>query len=65
MPIKALGFKTSGVFNVVFVNNTVPTETPTNETNAEIETHPMTAEMKTKKCSKQFKALHNFELFIH
>ena len=36
MSIKALEIKTSRVFNVVFTNNTVPTETPTNEANAEL-----------------------------
>ena len=28
----------------------IPTETQTNEANAEIETHPLTAETKTRKC---------------
>ena len=30
----------------------IPTGTPTNEANAEIETHPMTGEMKIRTCSK-------------
>ena len=30
----------------------IPTRTRTNETNPEIQTHPMTAETKTRKCSK-------------
>ena len=35
-------------------------ETPNNEANAEIETQPLTAETKTRKCSKQFKVPHTF-----
>ena len=30
----------------------IPTQTPTNEANAEIEKHPLTEEIKTRKCSK-------------
>ena len=34
------------------VELTIPTETPTNDANAEIKTHPLAARMKTRKCSK-------------
>ena len=30
----------------------IPTRTPTNKANAEIKTQPLTAEIKTRKCSK-------------
>ena len=65
MSIKALEIKTSRVFNVVFTNNAVPTETPTNEANAELKHILWQQKRKQKKCSKLFKALHNFELSIH
>ena len=42
-------------FNAQIFNSTVelemPTGTPTNEANAEIEKQPLTAETKTRKCS--------------
>ena len=34
----------------------IPTLTPTNKTNAKIETQTLTAETKAKECSKQLKA---------
>ena len=40
----------------------IPTKTGTNETNAEIETQPLTVEMKIK-CSKQFTHFLCFSLF--
>ena len=41
----------------------IPTGTPTNEANTKIKTHPVTAETKTRKCSKYFKTLHIFYVF--
>ena len=38
-------------------------EMPTNEVNAEIETQPLTVETETKKCRKQFRAIHSFLCF--
>ena len=37
----------------------------TNEENAETETEPMNPEIKTRKCSKKYKALHTFFLLFH
>ena len=45
---------------------TISTGRPNYEANAEIKTQPLTAETKTKKCSKQFKDRHTFlMLFTH
>ena len=53
--------------NAQIVNPTaelaIPTRTPTNEVNAEIETHPLTAEAKPRKRSNYFKGLHTFLCF--
>ena len=43
----------------------IPTAIPTNEVNAEIETHLLTAETKTRKCSWQFKLFYVFHLLSH
>ena len=37
-----------------------PTGTPTNKANTEIQTQPLTVEMKRRRCSKLFKFLHIF-----
>ena len=41
----------------------IPTGRQTKETNAEIETQPAIVEDRTRKCSTQFKYLHNFLYF--
>ena len=43
----------------------LPRGKPTNEANAEIEKHLLTAEMKTRKCSELYKTLHTFMIFTH
>ena len=41
----------------------IPTETPTNEVNSEIETQPLTAETKTKKKKKEKNAQSNINQY--
>ena len=52
------------VVNSQFFNSTsklvMSTETLTKETNAEVQTQPVTVKMKKRKGSKQFKAIYSF-----
>ena len=41
----------------------IPTGIPANEANTEIETQPLMAEIKTRKCLKSFKLLHSLLYF--
>ena len=43
----------------------IPTGRQTKETNAEIETQPAIVEDRIRKCSTQFKYLHNFFIFFN
>ena len=62
-----LYFLISGMIVQIFTPTTelaIPTEAPSNEANAKIETQLLTAETKTRNCSKYFKSLHVFLLTV-